>query len=148
MRPGREIDTQIAIEVFGHKVWARGKVLLENPKTGERPLRNYTRDIEWAWKVAEKMHISVLAIENGNWFAFAGPPDVEGWAAPEQMLKVLEEKNFEGCGASVGDNLPFAICEAALRAIAKRRPLTQATMVTAAGAQDAANGPKPVDNRH
>ena len=120
MRPGREIDTQIATEVFGHKVWARGKVLYENPESGERPLRNYTREIEWAWKVAEKMHISVLSIEGGNWFAFAGPPSLQGWQGPDQMLKVLQEKLFDGCGASVGDNIAFAICEAALQAVRKR----------------------------
>lgn len=144
MRPGREIDTQIATEVFGHKVWARGKVLFENPESGERPLRNYTREIEWAMKVAEKMHISVLSIEGGNWFAFAGPPDVQGWSKPEQMLKVLEEKNFEGCGASVGPDMAFAICEAALRAIAKRKPKT----VPDLPASVSTDGPSPTDNRH
>lgn len=121
MRPGRELDTKIATEVFGHKVWARGKVLYENPETGERPLRNYTREIEWAWKVAEKMKISILAIEGGQWFAFVGPENVDGWPAPETMLKVLEEKKFDGCGAAVGDNIAFVICEAAIRAIDKRR---------------------------
>lgn len=124
MRPGREMDTQIATEVFGHKVWARGKVLYENPAAGDRPLRNYTREIEWAWQVAEKMKISVLPIEGGQWFAFAGPPSVDGWPAPEAMLKVLQEKQFSGCGAAVGEDIAFVICEAALHAIQKRKVAT------------------------
>lgn len=130
MRPGREIDTRIAQEVFGHKVWARGKVLYENPATGERPLRNYTREIEWAWTVAEKMKVALLPIEGGQWFAFVGPENVDGWPAPEAMLKVLEEKNFEGCGASVGDNVAFLICEAALRALDKRKNASHVATVT------------------
>lgn len=129
MRPGRELDTRIATEVFGHKVWARGKVLYENPETGERPLRNYTREVEWAWKVAEKMKISILPIENNQWFAFVGPESVDGWPAPEAMLKVLEEKKFDGCGAAVGDNIAFVICEAAIRAIDKRKQGSTAAVI-------------------
>ena len=81
MRPGREIDTKIATEVFGHKVWARGKVLFENPAQGERPLRRYSREIEWAWEVANKMKVTLIPVENGQWFAFVGPEGKDGWSS-------------------------------------------------------------------
>jgi len=73
---------------------------------------------------------SKASIFGGHWFAFAGPPEVDGWPAPEAMLKVLEEKKFDGCGAAVGDKIAFVICEAALRAIQKRKndqPVTTET---------------------
>lgn len=121
MRPGREIDTRIATEIFGHKVWARGKVLVENSPQGERPLRQYSRDMGHAWEVASKMHVALIPIENGMWFAFVGPGELQGWSSPQAMLQVLEEKKFEGCGAAVGEIPAFVICEAALRAAEKRR---------------------------
>lgn len=121
MRPGREIDTKIATEVFGHKVWARGKVLFENPPQGERPLRKYSREIEWAWDVAEKMKITLIPVENNQWFAFVGPGDKDGWTSPMEVLRLLEEKNFAGCGAEVGRDAALVICSAALKAIEKRR---------------------------
>lgn len=121
MRPGRELDTKIAQEVFGHKVWARGKVLMENPATGERPLRNYSREIEWAWQVAEKMKITLIPIEGGQWFAFVGPENKIGWESPKAVLQLLETNAFEGCGAGLGENPALVICEAALSAIEKRK---------------------------
>jgi hypothetical protein len=121
MRPGREIDTKIATEVFGHKVWARGKILLENPPQGERPLRKYSREIEWAWEVAVKMNITLIPIVGGQWFAFIGPEEKQGWNSPTEVLQLLEEKRFAGCGADFSDNAALAICSAALKAIEKRR---------------------------
>ena len=128
MRPGREIDTKIATEIFGHKVWARGKVLFENPQQGDRPLRSYSREIEWAWTVAEKMKISLLPIEGGQWFAFVGPAEVQGWSSPEAMLELLNSKEFSGCGAAVGEDVSFVICQAALRAIEKRKSETPTSL--------------------
>ena len=121
MRPGREVDTQIAQEVFGHKVWARGKVLLENPPQGERPLRRYSKEMEWAWEVANKMHIVLIPIAGGEWFAFIGPEKKEGWESPQAVLKFLESGKFDDCGAAVGSEAPWVICQAALNAIAKRK---------------------------
>lgn len=124
MRPGREIDTQIATEVFGYKVWARGKILHENPPQGERPLRKYSREMEWAWEVAKKMKITLIPIIGDQWFAFVGPADKQGWESPEAVLKILQEQNFAGCGAAFGDEAPMVICMAALNAIKKRQQPT------------------------
>jgi hypothetical protein len=121
MRPGREIDTQIATEIFGHKVWISDGIVMESSEAGERPLRCYSREMEWAWQVAEKMKISLLPVENGNWFAFAGPQDQDGWPSPNAMLETLESKRFDTCGAAVGPDAALAICEAALSAVTKRK---------------------------
>lgn len=125
MRPGREVDTQIAQEVFGHKVWARGKILLENPEQGERPLRRYSKEMEWAWTVAEKMQVTLIPIVDGEWFAFIGPADKKGWDSPQAVLQFLESGKFDGCAAAVGADAPWVICQAALNAIAKRKSVTQ-----------------------
>ena len=54
MRPGPELNAKIAKEVFGYKVWRDKGILTENPAAGDRPLRNYSNDLQWAWEVAEK----------------------------------------------------------------------------------------------
>jgi hypothetical protein len=120
VRPGREIDTRIAREVFGHRVWAEKKTLFESAEKGDRPLRNYSRDIEWAIAVAEKMKMTLIPIVGGDWFAFVGPMVNQGWESPQAVLKFLEAGQFQDCGASVGNDLAFVICEAALRATEKR----------------------------
>lgn len=124
MRPGREMDVEIAKEVFGHRVWAKGKVLYENAALGDRPLRNYSKEMEWAWEVAERMKITLLPIEGGQWFAFNGPMEKKGWESPQELLKFLEAGQFDGCGAAVGEKAPQAICEAALRTTEKREQET------------------------
>ncbi len=130
MRPGREIDTRIAREVFGHRVWAEKKTLFESADKGDRPLRNYSRDIEWAIAVAEKMKMTLIPIVGGDWFAFVGPMVNQGWESPQAVLKFLEEGQFQDCGASVGNDLAFVVCEAALRATEKRITKTSETQPT------------------
>lgn len=120
MRPGRELDTRVAQEIFGHRVWAEKKTLFEAAEKGNRPLRAYTREIEWAMHVAEKMKITLIPIEGGQWFAFAGPAAIHGWESPQAVLKFLEAGQFDDCGAAVGDDLPFVICTAGLKAAEKR----------------------------
>ncbi|MBX2986634.1 MAG: hypothetical protein KF802_01945 [Bdellovibrionaceae bacterium] len=119
MRPGREIDARVAQEIFGHEVWAKNKVLHERTDKGERPLRFYSRDIEFAWEVAEKLRISLVPIEDGQWFAFAG--DMKGWPSPQDFLRYLEQGDFSHCGAAVGPSAAAVICEAALVSLGKRR---------------------------
>lgn len=119
MRPGRELDARIAQEIFGYEVWAKNKVLHERAAQGERPLRFYSRDIEFAWQVAEKMRVSLIPVEGGQWFAFSGAQ--QEWESPQAFLKYLEAGDFSDCGASVGVNAAQAICEAALKVMEKRR---------------------------
>ncbi len=119
MRPGREIDTRIAREVFGHEVWATNKVVHEKAGEIKRPLRNYTKEMEWAWEVAQKMRISLLPVGQYDWFAFAA--GLEGWESPQHFAEFLQAGSFESCGAAVGPSAPMVICEAALRAVEKQR---------------------------
>jgi hypothetical protein len=128
MRPGRELDTLIARHVFGHRVWAQAKVLFENAEKGDRPLRNYSREVEWAFEVVKKMKMTIMPIVGGQWFAFVGPVGQQGWDSPTAVLEFLGKGEFEGCGACVGDNLPLIVCEAAIKAMEKRTALqTDAT---------------------
>jgi hypothetical protein len=123
MRPGREIDARVAQEIFGYEVFAKNKVLHENTEKGPRPLRNYSKEIEWAWKVAEQMRVSLIPIEGGQWFAFAGP--IQGWENPEAFLTYLRNGDFSKCGASVNSDAAAAICEAALVANQKNKKMDE-----------------------
>lgn len=118
MRPGREMDIRIAREVFGHEVWATNKTLHEKTPEGKRPLRNYTKEVEWAWEVAQAMRVTLIPVEGGRWFAFTARN--EGWASPEDFAEFLRKGDFSGCGAALGDKIAAVICESALRALDKR----------------------------
>ena len=125
MRPGREIDTRIAMEIFGFDVWVQNDQLFEKTQLGERPLRKYSSETEWAMEVAKHMHIALLPIQGGEWFAFVGPASQDGWASPTAMLEFLSAGNFNDCGAAVNKELPLAICDAALKAAEKRAQMAQ-----------------------
>ena len=118
MRPGKELDTRIAREVFGYEVWATNKTVHERAGEVKRPLRNYTREMEWAWEVADKMRITLIPVRTGEWFAFAAGE--EGWESPQAFAEFLQAGDFQGCGAALGKEPALVICEAALRAVEKR----------------------------
>lgn len=117
MRPGREIDTKIAQEIFGYQVYPKNKVLHESAPLGERPLRKYSKEIEWAFEVAKQARISLIPIEGGQWFAFAA--NNQGWKSPQELLQILESGDFSVCGAAVSEDPAEAICQAALVAAEK-----------------------------
>jgi hypothetical protein len=119
MHPGREIDTRVAQEIFGYEVFIQNQVLQENSDKGVRPLKNYSQDMEWAWQIGEKLRVSLIPVENNQWFAFVGPE--AGWSAPEAFLEYLRGGDFTMCGAAVHVNAAQAICEAALVANQKRK---------------------------
>ncbi len=119
MRPGRETDCAIAQNVFGYRVYVKRRVLYEETANGERPLRPYSKEIEWAWEVASKMGISLIPIENGAWFALVG--NREGWKSPAAFIEYLQTGEFAKAGAAVGDDAPRIICAAALTAIESRK---------------------------
>jgi hypothetical protein len=131
MRPGRELDTRIAREVFGNEVWATNKVVHEKAGDIKRPLRHYSKEMEWAWHVADKLRITLVPVRSGEWFAFAAGP--EGWESPQAFAEFLQNGDFSACGAALGESAPHVICEAAIRAVEKRR--NEAVM--AAGAEGA-----------
>lgn len=128
MRPGREIDCAIAKEVMGHDVYMKKRVLTELTPKGERPLRSYTKEMEWAWEVVEKMNITLIPIENGCWFAVVGNED--GWKSPAEFIQHLASADFQRSGAAVGFGAPLMVCTAALKAVESRR----AAAASAAGA--------------
>ena len=131
MRPGREIDTRIAKEVFGYNVWAQNKVLFESAPKGDRPLRSYSKDMQWAQDIIMAMHMTLIPIEGGQWFVFVGPEHQEGWQSPQAVLELLTKGPFNTCGAASGTDLPALICEAALKAVEKRAALKGAPTITA-----------------
>lgn len=123
MRPGKELNTKIATEVFGYKVFKHKGDWSENHPLGIRPLRNYSNDIQWAWEVADKMKVCLIPVPEGQWFAFVGPEDKNGWESPKDALAYLETGEFNGAGAAVGENAALAICLAALNAAEKRKKI-------------------------
>jgi hypothetical protein len=119
MRPGRELDCTIAEQVFEHRVFVKKRMLFEETPKGERPLREYTKDIAAAWEVAEKMSISMIPIENGNWFAMVGSE--YGWKSPADFIQYMQTGKFVDSGAAVGVSAPLVICLAAMKAIETRK---------------------------
>lgn len=118
MRPGRELDTFIAKEVFGHNVKVKQKELWEDTQLGDRPLKKYSRDLTAAWQVADKMNISVIPVSDNKWFAMVGPDN--RYESPAEFLKFLQAGEFCESGAAVGENLAEVICLAATHAIKTR----------------------------
>jgi hypothetical protein len=118
MRPGRELDTRIAREIFHHEVWATNKTLHERTPEGKRLLKPYSKEMEWATEVARKMRVTLLPLADGQWFAFVA--NENGWESPQAFVDFLQEGDFSRCGASMSEDAPLAICEAALRAVEKR----------------------------
>lgn len=117
MRPGRELDTRVAREIFGHHVWASNKIIYEKTQNGKRPLRNYSKEMEWAWEVADKMKITLLPIEGGQWFAFSDAG--EGWKSPQDFIETLQKGEFVEGGAAIGDKVALVICTVAIKAVEK-----------------------------
>lgn len=119
MRPGRELDTFIAKEVLGHPVKVKQRELWEVTPLGERPLRKFSRDITSAWEVVEKMGVTIMPVEDNQWFAFVGTG--QPWKTPAEFLEFLQDGKFLNSGAAVGNNPAETICVAALKAIEKSK---------------------------
>lgn len=121
MRPGRELDTLIAQHIFGHEVIIKRRVPTEVTPAGERPLREYTKEIGAAFEVAKKLNISLIPIEGGSWFALAGK--TEGFSSPAQFIEYLSAGNFVEAGAAVTESAPLSICMAAIKAVESKLAL-------------------------
>lgn len=115
MRPGRELDTMIAKYIFEHDVIIKRKIPTEVTPAGERPLREYSKEIGAAFEVAKKLNISLIPIEGGSWFALAGQK--EGFSSPASFIEYLSAGNFMDAGAAVNESAPLSICLAAIKAI-------------------------------
>lgn len=115
MRPGRELDTMIAKHIFGHDVVIKRKIPTEITPAGERPLREYTKEIGAAFDVAKKLNISLIPIEGGQWFALRGKE--EGFTSPASFIEYLSAGNFVDAGAAVNESPSLAICLSAMKSI-------------------------------
>jgi hypothetical protein len=115
MRPGRELDTMIAQHIFGHQVIIKRKVPTEVTPAGERPLREYSKEIGAAFDVAKKLNISLIPIEGGQWFALKGKED--GFSSPASFIEYLSAGNFVDAGAAVTESPSLSICLAAMKAV-------------------------------
>jgi hypothetical protein len=115
MRPGREIDTLIAKHIFNHDVIIKRKIPTEITSAGERPLREYSKEMGAAFDVMRTLNISLIPIENGQWFALAG--EVQGFASPAEFIKYLSIGNFQDAGAAIAETAPLAISLAAIRSV-------------------------------
>ncbi len=118
MRPGRELDTLIAKHVFNHDVIIKRKVPTEVTPVGERPLREYSKEIGAAFDVAKKLNISLIPIEGGTWFALAHGE--QGFASPADFIKYLGAGEFADAGAAVADSAALAISLAGIRSVESR----------------------------
>ncbi len=120
MKAGRELDAWISEKVLGHTVLGQRKgSIKERTKDGQvRPLRAYSTDISAAWEVVRKMGITLIPIENEQWFGLVGPS--RGWTSPAELLKYLQSADFVRAGAAVGETAPLTICLAAMRAEEKQ----------------------------
>ncbi len=119
MESTQATDIRVAQEIFGYKVFQKETILFETTEKGDRPLSPYSQLMSCAWLVAEKMRISLVAIENSQWFAFTASND--GWPSPDVFLEYLQQGDFELCGAAVSINPAEAICAAALVAREKQK---------------------------
>ena len=115
MRPGRELDTMIAQHIFGHDVVIKRKVPTEVTPSGERPLREYSKEIGAAFDVAKKLNISLIPIEGGQWFALKGKE--EGFTSPASFIEYLSAGNFVDAGAAVTESPSLSICLAAMKSV-------------------------------
>lgn len=119
MKPGKEMDIAIATEVLGYSVHRQKNIFYEGAPKGTRPLRAYSKDIQDAWEVAEKMGITLIPIEGGSWFAYVGPKN--GWKDPAEFMRCLQSADFVRSGAAISESGALSICLAALNAIAQRK---------------------------
>lgn len=119
MRPGRELDTFIAKEVLGHPVKVKQRDLWEVTPLGERPLRKFSRDITAAWEVVEKMGVTIMPVEDNQWFAFVGTG--QRWKSPAEFMEFLQGGKFVNSGAAIGTNAAETICFAAMKAVEKNK---------------------------
>lgn len=124
MKPGRDLDRLVSEQALRHSVTNPKKgVWYEATPQGNRPLRNYSKDIEAAFEVAERMGIALIPIskkEGGGWFALVGNGGAGGWSGPAEFLEQLQKGDFVQSGAAVAETLPHAVSLAALRAVEKR----------------------------
>jgi hypothetical protein len=119
MNPGRDLNNLVAEQVMGHTVHRQKNVFFEATPKGNRPVRDYSNNMQDAWEVATHMGITLIPIEDGSWFAMVGPQ--EGWRSPQAFIECMQKGEFADSGAAVTKNAALSICIAAVKATEKKR---------------------------
>jgi hypothetical protein len=114
----------VAERVLGHSVAQQKREVFEMTPKGPRPLRAYSSEIAAAWEVVEHLGMTVIPIENNQWFVLATGRD--GFKSPAHFIEYLQTGNFVSAGAAVTDSAPLAICIAAIQAVESRRAAAEA----------------------
>ncbi|MGZ3688330.1 MAG: BC1872 family protein [Bdellovibrionota bacterium] len=114
MKAGRELDYLIAEKVMGYPIKRQKREVFEATPKGTRPVVKYSTDIEAAWEVAERFGVTLIPVQENAWFGLVRPE--KDFSSPDELVDILKNKNFTGCGAAAADTAPLTICLAALRA--------------------------------
>lgn len=124
-RAGRRFDAWLAREVLGHSVvQQKNGAWQEGTPEGVRPLKEFSKDIGAAWELVERLNITLIPVEGGQWFALAG--QASRWQSPAEFLRVVSLGRFKEMGAAVGHDVAFTICLSAYQAIEARRSAPEA----------------------
>lgn len=109
MKPGRELDALVAENVFG---WGKDKVYheLKMVRQDLSYLPHYSTEIRSILSVMARMQISVICSEDG-WYAVV-TDDIIHRHSREHKYKEVYGKHW-----ALADNIPEAICKAALCAV-------------------------------
>jgi len=115
MKPGRELDALIAVNVFGWKEDVNDDVIkIYISPSGIRhraeSLPNYSTEIKSALPIMIRMRISAICSEDG-WYA----------TVTNDVIYVSDVvKRLNGKYWALADNVPEAVCKAALCAVMEK----------------------------
>lgn len=112
MKPGRELDALVAEHVFD---WGKDKIYheLKMVRQDLSYLPNYSTQIYSAWPIAVKFKISVINSED-DWYAVVTDDIIHSDVIHRYTY---EYKQVYGKHWALADNVPEAVCKAALCAV-------------------------------
>ena len=121
IKPGRELDALIAVKVFNWKEEVNDdgiKIYISHSGIRHRveSLPNHSTDIKSALPIMAKMRISVICSEDG-WYATVTDDIIHSDVIRRYTYKY---KQVYGKHWALADNVPEAICKAALCAVLNR----------------------------
>jgi len=114
MKPGRELDALVAENVFD---WGKDKIYheLKMVRQDLSYLPHYSTEIKSALPIMTMMRISIICSEDG-WYAVVTDDVIHGF----NIIKPDISQRVCGKHWALADNVPEAICKAALCAVTER----------------------------
>src|ERR1700744_3182206 len=114
MNQRQELDAKIARRVFGHEVSEdKDGNLDERGSDGQlHRLSAYSSDIAAAWRVVDKVGVTLIPIEDKGWFALV--TEQRDWPSPSDFIQYLQRSDYTHAGAAIAATPALAICLAAL----------------------------------